>query len=154
MVLIERLKGALSDMKEKWIRLPRNIQIAIGTVAFLIIFFLFISGRTDLSGTYYTCTFFPVSQITFNTDGTFIAYNEYEILEGKYRKKGSTYTLKFIDGKSKSGNPVSNYQASRAGNEFELEAEKISESQLRVYVIPKMNYLAWYGESADFYMLY
>lgn len=108
-------------------------------------------GRHDLSGTYYTSEFFPVTSIVFQEDGTFTAYNEYEVLQGKYTKRGSRYSLQFADGKSKSGNPVSNFEASSAGSQYALEAELIGDRQLRVYVIPKISYWAWSGKYADFY---
>lgn len=108
-------------------------------------------GRHDLSGTYYTSEFFPVASIVFREDGTFTAYNEYEVLQGKYSRKGSRYSLQFTGGKSTSGNPVSNYEAASAGSQYALEAEKISDRQLRIYVIPKISYWAWSGKYADFY---
>ncbi len=108
-------------------------------------------GRHDLSDTYYTSEFFPVTSITFREDGTFTAYNEYEVLQGKYSRKGSRYSLQFTDGKSTSRNPVSNYEAASAGMQYALEAERISDGQLRIYVMPKISYLAWSGKYADFY---
>ncbi len=125
------------------------VVIAIPVV--LILAAVIVKGRHDLSGTYSTCDFFLVSSIVFSEDGTFTAYNNYEVLEGKYKKRGNTYSLQFTDGKSNSGNPVSNLTASQTGDEYELEAEKINDGQLRVYVIPKIGGYAWYGKWADFY---
>ena len=105
----------------------------------------------DLSGTYYTCDFFPVKSIAFSGNGTFMTDSEYEVLQGKYSKKGDTYLMQFTNGKSKSSNPVSNYEAASTGSQYELEAEKIGDGHLRVYVIPKISYWAWFGKYADFY---
>jgi len=125
--------------------------IAIAIPVLLILGAVIVRGGHDLSGTYSTCDFFLISSIAFSEDGTFTAYNNYEVLEGKYKKRGNTYSLQFTDGKSNSGNPVSNFTASQTGDEYELKAEKINDGQLRVYVIPKIGGYAWYGKWADFY---
>jgi len=124
---------------------------AVMAVVLLVSATVYTKSRHDLSGTYYTSEFFPVTAITFSTDGTFTANNEFETLSGKYSKKGGLYSLKFTDGKSNNGNPVSNYMAASAGSQYELEAEKIDDGHFRVYVIAGISYWAWLGKYADFY---
>lgn len=133
-------------------KIRRNLCIcAVLAIALFVFVIVFESNRHDLSGTYTTCEFFPVTSITFERDGTFKAYNEYETLKGKYSKKKGAYSLQFTGGESKSANPVSNYEAASSGLQYELKAEKINDGQLRVYVIPKISYWAWLGKYADFY---
>lgn len=130
----------------------KKIYIIAAAVVLLLAFVIMESSH-DLSGAYYTSEFFLVSDITFFRDGTFTASTDYEILEGRYSKRviGDTYSLRFTNGKSNSGNPISNFRASEKANKFELKAEKIDDGYLRVYVIPGADYLAWLGKSADFY---
>lgn len=129
----------------------RNIFAVLLVIVGCTFAILYEKSRHDLSGIYYTYVFFPVTSITFSNDGTFVACNEIDTLHGKYSKRGSVYSLQFVDGKSKSGNPVSNYEAASADSQYELKAEKISDGCLRIYVIPKIGYWAWYRKYADFY---
>lgn len=109
----------------------------------------------DLSGTYSTCEFFPVNTITFQTNGSFtaVSYAGYtETYQGKYSKSFSgEYTLRFTGGSANGGSPVTQYQASTVGQQYELAIEKINENMLKVQVIPKIGYFAWGGTVVYFY---
>ena len=76
---------------------------------------VWIGGKHDLSGTYWTTEFFPISQIEFDKSGNFSAAssNYTETYEGKYRKQNNgQYLCRFTGGTSSNGNPVMEYDAS------------------------------------------
>lgn len=109
----------------------------------------------DLSGTYSTYEFFPINAITFQTDGSFtaVSYAGYtETYQGKYSKKSTgEYALRFTDGSANGGSPVTQYEASTVGQQFELRVEKVTENTLKIQVIPKIGYYAWGGTAVYFY---
>lgn len=111
------------------------------------------AAQHDLSGTYRSNDFFPVNSITFEKNGEFTAMtSEGDILYGKYNKDlGGEYSLEFTDGKSSSGNAVTQYSVSASGKLFALSAKKVNDSQLKVEVIPKIGYWAWLGTISNFY---
>ena len=148
----EKKKTAAGRKMKMEIKKKRYLGVALA-MALLLAGVALRSSFHDLSGTYNTCETFLVDAITFRRDGTFTAYNGYEELEGKYSKNGGRYSLRFTDGRSTSGEPVSNFRAALSVSEYGLEAEKISDSQLRVYVTADISfagYWAWDGEYADF----
>lgn len=109
----------------------------------------------DLSGTYRASEFFPVDVITFQTDGSFTAVSKAgytETYQGKYSKNSKgEYTLRFTEGSVDGGSPVTKYEVSTIGQQYELIVEKVSESTLKVQVAPKMSYYAWNGTTVYFY---
>ena len=128
--------------------------------AVLLVVVIAISGITgtishDLSGTYSTNEFFPVNTITFQTNGNFtaISYAGYtETYQGKYSKKLSgEYALRFTGGSASGGSPVTQYEASTVGQQYELAVEKINDNALKVSVISKISYYAWDGTAVYFY---
>ena len=147
--------GTSIGLLTKIIALPLLTKTIAGIVVFVFIITISMTAATnagrDLSGTYSTCTFFPVSRITFSTDGTFTAYNDIETLQGKYSKNGNTYSLRFTGGQSRGGSSVDNFRSNSADSLYELEATKVSESHLRLSVVPKIGYRAWLGTTVDFY---
>ncbi len=120
-------------------------------IAILLLVVIMGAGGHDLSGTYYTYENFPVYSIAFREDGTFTAYDTNKILQGKYSKKGGKYSLKFTDGESIYGGPVSNYRAASTGSQYALKAERINDGGLRVYVTSDYIYWPTNGNWADFY---
>lgn len=109
----------------------------------------------DLSGTYATSDFFPVNTITFQTNGKFtaVSYGGYtETYQGKYSKNlNNRYTLRFTGGSASGGSPVTQYEASTVGQQYELAVEKVNKNTLKVQVIPKIGYYAWGGTVVYFY---
>lgn len=109
----------------------------------------------DLSGTYHTEEYFPVNSITFSDDGSFCAYSDVgygEVYVGKYSKSfGGSYKLRFTDGGSNGGSPVTQYEASTIGDQLELEVSRTETTALRVKVIPKLGYYAWAYKDVVFY---
>ncbi len=107
----------------------------------------------DLEGTYRTSEFFPVNSITFYKNGEFIAYTSSgDTLYGEYDKGlNGEYSLEFTDGKSNGGSAVTQYVVSASGDLYSLAAEKISDNQLDITVIPGISYYAWIGTVESFY---
>ena len=109
----------------------------------------------DLSGTYSTREFFPVNMITFQTSGRFtaVSYAGYtETYQGEYSKNfDGEYTLRFTGGSANGGSPVTQYEASTIGQQYELTIEKVNENTLKVQVTPKIGYYAWGGTVVYFY---
>lgn len=109
----------------------------------------------DLSGTYSTYEFFPVNTITFQKNGSFtaVSYAGYtETYQGKYSKSlNGEYTLRFTGGSANGGSPVTQYEASTVGQQYELAVEKVSENTLKAQVVPKIGYYAWSGTAVYFY---
>ncbi len=132
---------------------PYVFVAVLVAIALCIVWIVVIaSGRGyDLSGTYCTDCFFPVNTIVFREDGTFTAYNEYETLNGQYRKSGDGYSLRFTGGVAHGGNAVSDALAGSSDMLYELFAEKGGEGVLYVSVVPKIGYWAWDGKVVAFY---
>lgn len=89
---LERVDRDVECLVPKSLRLwfpgIRPAIFVAGYAALLLIMVLTVAGgwgksRHDLSGTYYTNTYFLVNSITFYQNGTFTAYGEYEELQGK-----------------------------------------------------------------------
>ena len=80
--------------KQLAVRFPHvSAYVFLGAYACIIVVVVIVcaaalGGGHDLSGTYCTDSFFPVSSITFRSDGTFTAYDSTGVLYGKYRKNG------------------------------------------------------------------
>ena len=143
---------------------PNAIPIVI-VGAYLVIFITIVSafgiwtfGRHDLSGTYWTNEFFIFDQITFDKRGNFSAinYDEFdgssETFIGKYHKQmAGEYSCRFTGGTASSSDPIAVFDAANMGSQCELAVKKIDENTLQVWIIPKISYWAWYGESVYFY---
>lgn len=143
-------------------RFPAVMPVAfIGMYAVtLLIATMVISGIAgavshDLSGTYWASDFFPVDVITFRTDGSFTAVSNVgytETYQGKYSKSlNGEYTLRFTEGSVDGGSPVTRYEVSTIGQQYELSVEKVDERTLKVRVLPKTDYFAWGGTAVYFY---
>lgn len=132
-----------------------GIYAAALLIVILVISSIAGAGRHDLSGTYSTQEFFPVNTITFQTNGNFtaVSYAGYtETYQGKYSKnRTGKYSLRFTGGSANGGSAVTQFEASTVGQQYELAAEKVNENTLKVQVIPKISYYAWYGKTVYFY---
>ena len=139
--------------------------IVIGAVAAAVIILGIIvsiilgigAGSHDLSGTYTYDGRFPITTITFSTDGTFTArcdYYEYStsaLYYGKYHKEGDVYRITFTGAKSSSGNAVTDFSNQNFGYSFEMSAQKVGKNALTIWVSGGNNYYAWMNTTATFY---
>lgn len=144
--------------KQLAVRFPHvSAYVFLGAYACIIVVVVIVcaaalGGGHDLSGTYCTDSFFPVSSITFRSDGTFTAYDSTGVLYGKYRKNGQEYSLRFTGGDAGGGNAVTEFLQENSDTLYELSAEKgESDKVLYVSVVPKVSYWAWYGKVVTFY---
>ena len=144
--------------KQLAVRFPHvSAYVFLGAYACIIVVVVIVcaaalGGGHDLSGTYCTDSFFPVSSITFRSDGTFTAYDSTGVLYGKYIKNGQEYSLRFTGGDAGGGNAVTEFLQENSDTLYELSAEKgESDKVLYVSVVPKVSYWAWYGKVVTFY---
>ena len=129
---------------------PMLIGCVIGAVTMAVVSLIFMvmvlshSGH-DMTGTYYTDEFFPISWVSFKTDGTFTTsggtYPMKADTYGKYSKHHGKYNLQY----RWNGNHISPVG-------YEMQVEKISDSHIVVKIIPTgEQYMGWLGQKADFY---
>lgn len=134
---------------------PKKL-IAVFVIIMAVIIGVWIVGKGDLSGTYRTTDFFPISQIGFDNSGHFSAVycdgGYTETYEGKYQKHyNGQYSCRFTGGTSSSGNPVMEFVADNMDEQCELAARKVNEYTLEVWIVPKIGYWAWNGTRVYFY---
>ena len=142
----------MANVKSKikiWILLGIAFVILVATLTFML--------SHDLSGSYQTNEFFPVTRITFFRDGKVTAQNMIssdltEVYQGTYQKKwDGTYLIEFSDGTSNSQNPVLKAEASHTAEQCNLAVKKIDEQTMEIEVIPEGGLYAWLGKTAYFY---
>lgn len=160
--------GAAPGSAVKRRRLPKfavfgivgGAAITVGTVITVVIVVLItvmLAGRHDLSGTYTYYGMFPITSVSFSTDGTFTArcdYYEYStgaVYHGKYSKHGDTYELRFTGADTAGGNAVTGFTDREFGHSYEMSARKRGDNALDIWVSGGSSYYAWMNTTATFY---
>lgn len=126
------------------------IAIFFGTItmaiASLILVVTIVSHKGhDMTGTYYTGEFFPISWVSFKDDGTFTTSGGSYVMDldtyGTYTKRHGKYRLQY----KWNGNHISPVG-------YVMDVEKLSDSHIVVKIIPTgEQYMGWLGSKADFY---
>ncbi|MBO4869849.1 MAG: zinc ribbon domain-containing protein [Clostridia bacterium] len=150
-------KRTLSRKGRKALIIGGISSFVVSVTLIVLIVVLVTSSRHDLSGTYKYNGRFPITTITFSTDGTFTArcdYYEYStgaVYYGKYSKSGDVYHIEFTGAKSNSVNSVTNYSDENFGYGFKMSAQKRGNNALDIWVSGGNNYYAWMGTTVTFY---
>ena len=119
------------------------VTVAIASLI-LVVRLLSHSGH-DMTGTYYTDEFFPISWVSFKDDGTFTTSGGTYPMDldtyGTYTKRHGKYRLQY----RWNGNHISPVG-------YVMDVEKLSDSHIVVKIIPTgEQYMGWLGSKADFY---